>query len=72
MKTNLGDILTGIADNLDDHVKNGQLYDLTFFYSDMVGLTSDQKKIIRKYLEEHFNIWGNTWIKMESDKFRIL
>lgn len=73
MEEMLKSLLLKIARNLDDHIKDGQPYDLTFFYDKRVPLTSEQKQILVEWLAYHFrDIWGNTWIKMEADALRVI
>jgi len=72
--------LIDIADSIDDHAKNGQPYNLTFFNAhqafgeatDPEFLTETQREKLESYLKENFTLWATSWLYMESDRIRQL
>lgn len=62
--------LKDIANSIDQHVKNGEPYNLTFFYD--APLTPTQREKLNEYLAYHFRIWATTWLHIESDRIRKL
>lgn len=42
--------------------ENGPSFDMTFFYSNDVKLSLNQKKEIEDYFKDKYRLWSSTWI----------
>ena len=63
--------LRDIANEVDNHARLGQPYNLTFYHDNEEPLTKSQQEKLEKYLAYHFHdIWANTWLHIESDRIR--
>lgn len=51
-----------IASDLLYSAKNGEPYDLTFYYDKEEPLTKTQKERLQAELKKSFELWSNTWI----------
>ena len=62
-----------VAQEIDNHARNGCPYSLTFYFDNDEPLTKSQREKLEKHLAYRFHeIWANTWLHLESDRIRKL